>query len=238
MKIISRVGEWLLPRWLRAELRPVLAFAGAGAALCTGSVVLASRGWAWLCERLDWRERIGALAAVAYLTGYGCLHAPHVARFAIPAIVVGWCVAAWCHAPAEADEPNEDSEDGPTEPDPQDVTDLVRDLIGTDTGILLTALCQPLHAPSTRTVRELLDAAGLPVRPGVRTVLGNGPGVHRKDLPAPPPPADPTPFEAVAAGEDANANANNALRVESREGMTIINDPADWHRTHSLKKAR
>ena len=238
MKIVKRVGEWLLPDWLYAELRPILAFTGAGAALWAGSVVLAIRAWEKLRERLGAWESVGALAVGAYVAAYGCWHAPHVARFAIPGTVIAWCLAAWCVAPGPVGEtPGEAPEGAAADPDPHDVADLVRDLVGDDTGVLLTALRQPLRAADTRAVRELLAAAGIAVRPGVRTRGGNGPGVHRNDLPAPPPPpADLSP-NPVAAGEAANTNANNALRVHSQEGMTIINDPADRHRAHSLKKA-
>jgi hypothetical protein len=190
--------------------------------------------WAYLRERFSQGESLGVLAAALYVAAYGCWHAPHIARFAVPAAIVAWCTAAWFLAP----DPDPEPDDGePAAPDPEDLLDLVRDLIGDDRGILLTALCTPLHAPSTRVVRERLAAAGIPVSAGVRTPAGNGPGVHRKDLPAPSPLSDPLLHNGVAAGETANANTDNKLRVESREGMTIINDPADRHRAHSLKKA-
>lgn len=238
MKIIKRVGERLIPDWIRAELRPVLVFTGAGTALYAGSVVLAVWAWGKLRERLSAWESAGALIAGAYVAAYGCWSAPHIARFAVPGTAIAWCAAAWAVTPDPADEtPEEGPEADAADPDPQDVTDLVRDLTGDDRGILLTALRQPLRAADTRAVRELLAAAGIPVRPGVRTAAGNGPGVHRDDLPAPtPPPADPSP-SCVVAGEAANANTNNALRVHSQEGMTIISDPADRYRAHSLKKA-
>lgn len=136
--------------------------------------------------------------------------------------------------PSEAN--GEPVEEALPQPDPQDVLDLVRDAIGSDRGALLTALRQPLRAADTRAVREALAEAGVPVREGVRTAAGNGPAVHRDDLPAPPPLlASPSP-DGVAAGETANANTNNGLRVRSQEGMTIINDPADRRRTHRLKR--
>lgn len=137
-------------------------------------------------------------------------------------------------APAETSE--EPTEGDSPQPDPQDVLDLVRDVIGDGRGVLLTGLCGPLRAPSTKAVREVLAGADIRVREGVRTGGGNGPGVHRDDLPTPPPPLDGHPGGGVAAGERANTNANSGLRVESREGMTIINDPADRYRTHTLKK--
>lgn len=233
MKIITRVGEWLLPHWLRAELRPVLAVTGAGAALCTGSVVLAVRGWAWLGERLNVGERLGALTAGGYLTVYGCVHAPQIVRFVIPAALIAWCVAAWWAAPSAAPQ---SSDEPAAAPDPQDVADLVRDLIGDDRGVLLTALRAPLHAADTRAVRELLATAGIPVRAGVRTADGNGPGVHRKDVPAPPPAEETPSADVVAAGESTNTNTNNTLKVEHQEGMTIIRDRANRHPAHSPTK--
>lgn len=237
MKIIKKTGERLLPSWLAAELRPILVFTGAGAALMSGSVVLAVWAWRQLRERLSAWESVGSLAVGAYVAGYGCWHAPHIARFAVPAVVIAWCAAAWSVAPVDPAEPGDEAgRGGPAEPDPQDVEDLVRDLIGDGRGILLTGLRQPLHAADTRAVREVLATAGIKVREGVRTAGGNGPGVHRDDLPAPSPPPPTPSVGAVSAGEAANANATNALRVESREGMTIISDPADRYRAHSLKK--
>jgi len=242
VKIVKEVGEQPitpgLHRRIAAELRPILAVRGAGASLYAGSRILIHRGWTLLGEHLDGWERYAALAFGGYVTVYACGHAPHLARFAVPAAAITWCVAAWCTAPAATNPPSDEpTEHQPTPPDPQDVEDLVRDLIGDDRGALLTALRQPLHAADTRAVRELLAAAGIRVRPGVRTADGNGPGVHRDDLAAPSPAPADIPVDVVAAGEDANTNANNVLRVESREGMTIINDPADRHRAHSLKKA-
>ncbi|MGW6481303.1 hypothetical protein ACWGDS_25980 [Streptomyces sp. NPDC055059] len=146
--------------------------------------------------------------------------------------VLAWCAIAWAHAPA--DEPVEEV---PAGHDPADVADLVRDLIGDGRGVLLTALSGPLGAADTKAVREALDAADIPVRPGVRTAAGNGPGVHRDDVPAPHPAPTDAPVGVVAAGEDANTNANNKLTVVVREGMTIITDPADHHRRrHDLRK--
>jgi hypothetical protein len=170
-------------------------------------------------------------------------------------IILGWLAAVLLFTPKEYldratawierrinppqddnEEPAEPTGEQPVEPDPQDVIDLVRDVIGDDRGTLLTALRQPLRAPDTKAVREVLAAAGMRVRPGVRTGAGNGPGVHRDDLP-PLSPADETPDgERCLPRSAANNNTNSALLVQSREGMTIINDPADRHRTHSLKK--
>ncbi|MFE5681719.1 hypothetical protein [Streptomyces sp. NPDC056512] len=200
------------------------------ARLGPGSRVLLLR----IVARFGWKVTGAVLAAAVYA-------APRYRQW-IVWVLLGWCAAAWSHAPAEEadEEPAEDAdapaEEGPAEPDPADVADVVRDVIGTGRGALLTALRGPLGAADTRAVRECLDGADIPVRPGVRTAGGNGPGVHRDDVPAPRPAPPDAPVGVVAAGEDANTNTNNGLRVEVREGMTIITDPADHHRRHDLRK--
>lgn len=190
-----------------------------------------------LVARFGWKTVLIATAVLLY--------AANRYRTWIPYGLAVACAAAWMHAPKQlakppaeeaAEEDDESAGEAPAEPDGQDVVDLVRDLIGDDRGILLTALRDPLHAADTRAVREALQAAGIGWRKGVRTEAGNGPGVHRDDLPPLPPAEGGAPVGLLTCTNDANANANNTLRVESREGMTIITDPADRHRAHSLKK--
>jgi hypothetical protein len=200
MKIVKGVGERLLPRWLRAELRPVLAFTGAGAALCTGSVVLAGRGWGWLGERLDWRERIGALAVGGYLAVYGCAHAPHVARFAVPAAIVVWCAAAWWVAPptpaADASEP---LPTGAPHAFQQWLLHLIGDRPGIHLRDLYPAMRQlPGHeGRDNAQLRAALRALDVPVRRSLRLggVAGRS-GVARADLEALPSPAGEFGVEA------------------------------------------
>lgn len=98
MKIVKKVGERLLPSWLAAELRPILVFTGTGAALWAGSRELVCRAWK-ATGNYDTRERLIALGVAGYVIAYGCWHAPHIARFAIPVTIVAWCLAAWCVAP-------------------------------------------------------------------------------------------------------------------------------------------
>ena len=98
MKIVKKVGERLLPSWLAAELRPILVFTGTGTALWAGSCELVCRAWK-ATGNYDTRERLITLGVAGYVIAYGCWHAPHIARFAIPGAVIAWCVAAWCVAP-------------------------------------------------------------------------------------------------------------------------------------------
>ena len=203
MKIIKGAGERLLPSWLRAELRPVLAFAGAGSALWNGSIVLAARAWAELRERLSLTESLGALAVGAYVAGYGCVHAPHIARFAVPAAIVAWCAAAWCASPADSEPagaPTETDTETPIGNAPEDVhaatLDWVRQRIGDTQGVHLRDLLAHAQAHGmfealdVTEFRGHLERWGIPVRNRVRVRgLGVTVGIHRDDLPEPPAPS-------------------------------------------------
>ena len=202
MKIVSRVGERLLPYWPSAGLRSVLAFTGAGSALWAGSVALTARGWAWLCERCDWPERLAAIAAGVYLAGYGCVHAPHVATFAVPGVVVAWCVAAWWMSPAAAIQPEQPTPADVGQPPAnsrEDVhaatLDWIRRQIGDRQGVHLRDLLN--HAQQhgmfegldVSELRGHLQRWGIPVRNRVRVRgLGVTVGIHRDDLPPVPEP--------------------------------------------------
>lgn len=126
--------------------------------------------------------------------------------------------------------------------DPADTLDLVRELIGDRRGVLLTGIRAQLQEElpdrqwTPQDVRALLDEAGIRVRAGVRVRdVGNGPGVHRDDLPPLPSPA---PEEAqvgvVDAGQDANTNPNNIEVDEFGAGGYVLRDPVDHHRHHTI----
>ncbi|AIV35579.1 hypothetical protein [Streptomyces sp. CCM_MD2014] len=113
-----------------------------------------------------------------------------------------------------AEEAPEDQEEPPVQEDPpapsrDQIVRALHALVGGSSGVLDTALRDRLRYPSTRAVREALDAAGIPHREGVRAVGGNGPGVHRLDFPPLPPSQEGPPGDGVVAGHDANNNANN-----------------------------
>lgn len=171
MKIVKKTGERILPRWLRAELRPVLVFTGAGTALCTGSAILAGLGWKWLTDRLEGYEVCAALSAGVYLAGYGCLHAPHIARFAVPGAIVIWCVAAWCIAPPTAsEEPDEEVIEGSADAFARWLLDLIGDRPGIHLRDLYPAMRQlPGHETRTDTeLRAALKRLGIPVERSLR----------------------------------------------------------------------
>ncbi|MFI1165621.1 hypothetical protein ACH4UM_18900 [Streptomyces sp. NPDC020801] len=223
MKIVKGLGERpRLPHWAVAEVRPILAFAGAGAALWAGTCELVRRGWTGLGERLDLRERLGALAVGGYVTVYSCAHAPHVARFAIPAAAVAWCVAAWWVAPPAVDAP-----------EPKAEAMAARDgfvlwllqLMGDQPGVHLRELYPamrqlPGHADrDDAQLRAALRTLGIPVRRSLRTggIAGRS-GVARADLtPLPSPGGEPSVESSGDAGQSADSPPVSALgeRVES-----------------------
>ncbi|MFF2118223.1 hypothetical protein ACFVXH_12940 [Kitasatospora sp. NPDC058184] len=145
------------------------------------------------------------------------------------------------HGPDE--EVEEDQEEGPetTAPTPAGTHLLTACMTSDSRSVLLTALAakladeHPSWMASTKAVRTLLTAAGIPVRPGVRTPHGNGPGVHHEDVPALPSPSqvgEGVPAVAnVGAGQSANTNTNNTDDRARREGFVMRADPDNPART-------
>lgn len=87
--------------------------------------------------------------------------------------------------------------------------------------VRLTQLQEATGLPNTRTVRALLDAAGIPVRPGVRAGGRNGPGVHHEDVPPLPGRESGTPSEGCLCSSEANTNANNGPSSGAEEGLRV-----------------
>ncbi|MBT2508832.1 hypothetical protein J7I98_23680 [Streptomyces sp. ISL-98] len=137
---------------------------------------------------------------------------------------------------------------GAKEQDKEQLVDVVAHLRALGVGgghVLLTHLQAAAGLPDTKTVRALLDKAGVQVRAGVRTAQGNGPGVHQDDI----PPLTSSPVGGACGGgclcsSGANANANNAdesgpekgFRVEAiGQAGTVVHDPSEAHRRHTLR---
>lgn len=91
----------------------------------------------------------------------------------------------------------------------------------------IAALAEHLGAAPER-VREALDRHGVSVEPVRMRGRGSSTGIKGDALPP------PTPCPVVAAGQPANNDNNNALRIEHGQGMTIVHDPADTHRHHTV----
>jgi len=183
-----------------------------------------------------------AIAAVGVLVLKAVVvAAPYVAYFVTGVLVtlgVQKARARWgkdLKAHADRDEGEEEQLPG--------VGEALRRLVGDDNGVLLTHLRDHLGLPDTKAVKRLLDADSIPWK-GVRTSHGNGPGVHKNDI----PPA-PSPYAADSHGEGCccrsgdNANTNNSPEEEPEEGLhveaigqagTLVHDPTEASRHHDL----
>lgn len=187
--------------------------------------------WWWPGE---WREALArwVITLIALTIGATALYIHTWLRWAFAAaliITIGIAAARRRALEQEGQEPEDETgEDEAPAPDPADMADIVREL-GEGTGVLLTRLRDQLQEEypgtgwTTKDVRSLLAAAEVRVREGVRvTGVGNGPGVHRDDVPPPLSPLLPRPpVGVVAAGQDANTNANN-VRVQHHAGGAHI----------------
>lgn len=172
MKIVKRVGEQLLPQWIREQVRPVLTFSGVGRALAAGSMILLRRGWAALCERLYGWERFGAVAFGGYVAVYSWLHARQAAPFVLPVVVVAWCAAAWWIAPPVTAEAEPTVE--PSAPTDRFAVWLLEEM-GDEPGIHLRDLYPamrklPGHEDRDNAqLRAALKTLGIPVERTLRT---------------------------------------------------------------------
>lgn len=202
MKIVKEAGGQPTPRLhhrIGAELRPILAVTGAGTALLAGSRILLRRGWTLLGQHLDGWERYGTLVFGGYIAVYAARHAPHTARFAVPAAVVAWCVAAWWVAPPPAGaEPVEETDEEPEDELTLDeLASLVRRIAAHRQGAHLADLLQTPELTSW-TQPELKATAvdlGLPVEEFKLIFSGRQrvrDGIRLRDLPHAPAPAAPT----------------------------------------------
>lgn len=170
-----------------------------------------------------------------------------------------WWIAALIHAPArgkdapaegqeDQDQPvpaveEEPAEEDPIEapratvPTPVETHSLTASLTASGSSVLLTRLAadlgtaHPSWTGSTKAVRALLSQAGVPVREGVRTPDGNGPGVHHQDVPPLPSPSETTAVANVGPVQSANANTNNTREWFTREGFVMRADPDNPART-------
>jgi hypothetical protein len=131
------------------------------------------------------------------------------------------------------------------EQEPVDIVAVLQQLSEGGQHVRLTQLQEAAGLPDTKAVRALLDEAGIPVKRGVRTPGGNGPGVHHGDIPAPLPESGTPSGGCVCAGHAANANTNNeteegpekGLRVQRSDYGATYYDPAETQRRHHTIKA-
>ncbi|MFI8865330.1 hypothetical protein ACIGNW_00205 [Streptomyces sp. NPDC053707] len=193
-----------------------------------------ARGAHAFWDDIEPKERLARLAAAVvacWILGGIAL----AERRALWVLLAAWCLTAWAAGRGDTASPEgEQTADEAQQlgPDAADMADIVREL-GTGTGVLLTGLRDQLleeyegRGWTTKDVRALLAEAGVRVREGVRvTGVGNGPGVHREDIPRPLSPATPPgPVGVVAAGQGANTNTNNVVVTRDHSGAQITVTP-------------
>lgn len=184
------------------------------------------------------------LLLVGLLAAWGLVVAfPNIAYVIVGILMCrGWDKARAWRAGRQAPDATEDEQD---DEEDIDVTDALRSLAGDGRHVLLTELRDAVGAPDTKAVRALLDEAGVPVRSGVRTPAGNGPGVHQDDIPTPLPDQEDAQDGCCSCRSTANANTNNADSDAGGEGLRvqrigvagrIVYPPAEQHRHHRARR--
>ncbi|WP_441251475.1 hypothetical protein [Kitasatospora sp. McL0602] len=191
---------------------------------------------------------------VAAVVAWPMLHGHHtvVAATGLTLWLLAALVLGQQDAENTATEATEEAEEAPAEasaptgPTPAQTHALTASLTAGGESVLLTRIASRLASshpgwtPARGAVRALLTEAGVPVREGVRTPDGNGPGVHHQDVPPLPSPAAATPGGPVVAnvgpGQSANANTNNSSERITREGFVVRADPDNPARTVVLGK--
>jgi len=143
-----------------------------------------------------------------------------------------------------ADRRHPGDEEQPDDEPGIDIVEQLRALAAGGEHVRLTQLQEAAGLPDTKTVRALLEEAGVPVRSGVRAGGKNGPGVHQEDVPPLSLPDGAPPAERCLCSSAANANTNNAGGEGPREGFrvepigqagTVVHDPAEAHRRHAVR---
>ena len=116
--------------------------------------------------------------------------------------IAAWRASRPASGEAAEDTPEEDSEQPPTEADPEAVRQLLADLIGDRPGVHLSTVLSHLRERGlgegweVPDLRARLEAHGVPVRRSVKVDRRVAYGVHRDDLqepaeaPSPGAPAD------------------------------------------------
>ncbi|MDX3294633.1 hypothetical protein PV569_13045 [Streptomyces scabiei] len=169
-------------------------------------------------------SRIAGAVVVLVLTGLAILALkaiitafPYVAYY-VAGLLTSW---GWQRARTWLNRRGDDVQEPGDEHGP-DALDAVIALHALSRGnsVLLTALRDELELPDTKTVKALLDEADVPYK-AVRTPTGNGPGVHKDDIPPMVSPADDSHDERCCCRSDDNDNADNATGDAPQKGTRV-----------------
>lgn len=165
-------------------------------------------------------ERVAkaVLVVVALLAAWGLVAAmPNIAY--VVTGVLG-CLG-WQKARARLTRRGDDGQEPQEErgPDALDAVIALHALSGGNS-VLLTTLRKELELPDTKAVKALLDEADVPYK-AVRTPTGNGPGVHKNDIPPMVSPTADPHGERCCCRSDDNNNGDNTPEGEPQKGTRV-----------------
>ncbi|MET9617540.1 hypothetical protein [Kitasatospora indigofera] len=163
---------------------------------------------------------IGTILGVAF--ALGMLAAAPVLWWPLAA---GWLVASWACTPA-----NLTATAAAVEEDHGAFLASLHLFIGAEKGVHLAQLAAGLLGEETATdrIREMCEAAGVPITRGVRVKdRGVSTGIRRDQLPPLPPRLLQSLTAGVAAGQHEQQQQQHTSGEGSREGFWIKDDPGN-----------
>jgi hypothetical protein len=188
---------------------------------------------AWLTaadvEERRVRAALGRALGGSLATGFVGGVAVNLGPYAWSASGVVLALSVWVAGRPAADVDDEDIDSM----DPGEFLELVHD-VSAGGNVHLVEIRRQLALETDREwsgpqVRALCDAAGIPVRDGVR-VRGAKPavttGIHRDDLPPLPRPSSEGAVGVVGAGQESNNNTNITTEAIGQAGLLIKHGPS------------
>lgn len=169
-------------------------------------------------------SRIAGAIVVLVLTGLAILALkalvtafPYVAYY-VAGLLTCW---GWQRARTWLNRSGHDAQ-GPGEKHGPDALDarIALHALSRGNSVLLTALRDELELPDTKAVKALLDEADIPYK-AVRTPTGNGPGVHKGDIPPMVSPTTDPHDERCCCRSDDNNNTDNTTGDEPQKGTRV-----------------
>lgn len=226
---------------------------------------LTDRATAWIhrgrrTDLTGWQAALGSWVRTAMLAAvlYGMWRLVRAAPALLWLVVALLTIAVWRAgrprwtppAPAAAAAAEPVPAEAPPLITAADLIALIREAIGTRSGVHLTVLAHHLSSATgqvwtTASVRAVCEVHGVPVQRGVR--MGSSSPSTGVRLDALPDPSQPPPVAGVGgvvvAGQDpatppATATATPGQLHPEQGEFVLVDDPADHARTHVLWRTR
>lgn len=193
---------------------------------------------AWLTGEGSVAKKLGGTLAVIVLVVRGANHGRLWMAGAALAFFIG-CSAAMAYragfrlnGPVNEPDAEPDADDLGQHPD-EVIRVLVEVSVGRSRNVFLRELMEPLGRGDLAGVRKDLEGAGVPVRDVVRVGADTGVGIHKSDMPAPPPLSDEPLSDQETAGQVHHTTisglqpttSTTIRREESANGALVIYTP-------------